>query len=169
MIDWQYYPKSKQAPKLLLQVIELFEAAAPNISSGNKELKSNEVLAFLRDGLKALQFEVEIGPKTGDSVPVPVLFGRRGTIAKSFKADAFHRAVGVVLEVEAGRAVDNNQFLKDLFQACMMADTRYLVLMFVNMMTYFMRAIWSGSGTLRAGGADAAPEPIRHRVEQERT
>lgn len=128
MIDWQYYPKSKQAPKLLLQVVELFEAAAPNISSGNKELKSNEVLAFLRDGLKALQFEVEIGPKTGDSVPVPVLFGRRGTIAKSFKADAFHRAVGVVLEVEAGRAVDNNQFLKDLFQACMMADTRYLVI-----------------------------------------
>lgn len=128
MIDWQYYPKSKEAPKLLLQVVELFKAAAPHISSQNKELKSNEVLAFLREGLKGLEFEVEMGPKIDDSVAVPVLFGRRGIIAKSFKADAFHRAAGVVVEVEAGRAVDNNQFLKDLFQACMMADTRFLVI-----------------------------------------
>ena len=32
----------------------------------------------------------------------------------------------VVLEVEAGRAVDNNQFLKDLFQACVMHEVKYL-------------------------------------------
>jgi hypothetical protein len=31
-----------------------------------------------------------------------------------------------VLEVEAGRAVVNNQFLKDFFQACMMIDIDYL-------------------------------------------
>jgi hypothetical protein len=31
-----------------------------------------------------------------------------------------------VLEVEAARGVDNNQFLKDLFQACMMHDVQYL-------------------------------------------
>jgi hypothetical protein len=30
------------------------------------------------------------------------------------------------VEVEAGRAVVNNQFLKDLFQACMMHDVCYL-------------------------------------------
>jgi hypothetical protein len=128
MIDWQYYPKSRQAPKLLLQIVELFEASVPHISSDKKELKSNEVLAFLREGLKGLQFEVEMGPKIDDSVAVPVLFGRKGTIAKSFRADAFHRTAGVVLEVEAGRAVDNNQFLKDLFQACMMADTKFVVI-----------------------------------------
>ncbi len=31
-----------------------------------------------------------------------------------------------MLEVEAGRAVVNNQFLKDLFQACMMHGVNYL-------------------------------------------
>jgi hypothetical protein len=33
-----------------------------------------------------------------------------------------------VLEVEAGRAYRNNQFLKDIFQACMMPYVEYLML-----------------------------------------
>ena len=33
-----------------------------------------------------------------------------------------------MLEVEAGRAVVNNQFLKDLFQACMMHDVSHLAI-----------------------------------------
>jgi hypothetical protein len=128
MIDWQYYPKSRQAPKLLVETVKLFEACLPRIDSARNELKSNEVLACLKEGLKALEFDVEKGPRISDSVSVPVLFGRRGAIGKSFKADAFHRAAGVVLEVEAGRAVVNNQFLKDFFQACMMADTKFLII-----------------------------------------
>ena len=35
---------------------------------------------------------------------------------------------GWVLEVEAGRAVDNNQYLKDIFQACMMHDIFHLAI-----------------------------------------
>ena len=128
MIDWQYYPRSRQAPALLLKIVELFEVCVPQISSAKKGLKSNEVLGVLQDGLKNLQFEVEKGSKISDSVTVPVLFGRRGAVAKSFQADAFHPGEGVVLEVEAGRAVDNNQFLKDLFQACMMTDVKFLVI-----------------------------------------
>jgi len=31
-----------------------------------------------------------------------------------------------VVEVEAGRGVINNQFLKDFFQACMMDEVEYL-------------------------------------------
>ena len=33
-----------------------------------------------------------------------------------------------VLEVEAGRAVSNYQFLKDYFQACVMVDVDYLAI-----------------------------------------
>jgi len=57
---------------------------------------------------------------------VPVLFGRNGRVEKAFEADAFHVAGGFVLEVEAGRGVLNNQFLKDFFQACMMHDVSFL-------------------------------------------
>jgi hypothetical protein len=34
----------------------------------------------------------------------------------------------IVVEVEAGRAYRNNQFLKDIFQACMMPNAEYLVI-----------------------------------------
>lgn len=43
-------------------------------------------------------------------------------------ADAIHFNERIVVEVEAGRAVVNNQFLKDIFQASMMVDIEYLVL-----------------------------------------
>lgn len=38
----------------------------------------------------------------------------------------------IVIEVEAGRAVYNNQFLKDIFQACMMFEVEYLVIAVLN-------------------------------------
>src|SRR5213083_3127241 len=44
-----------------------------------------------------------------------------------------------------------------------------LVLMFVNIMTYFEGRFPLSLAHSRAGGADAAPEPILHRVEQDRT
>ncbi len=47
---------------------------------------------------------------------------------KSFDADAYHEETGFVVEVEAGRGVVNNQFLKDLFQACMMFGVRELAI-----------------------------------------
>jgi hypothetical protein len=38
----------------------------------------------------------------------------------------------IVIEVEAGRATENNQFLKDIFQACMMFEVEYLVIVVRN-------------------------------------
>ena len=46
----------------------------------------------------------------------------------TFEADAYHKKYKTVIEVEAGRALVNYQFLKDIFQASMMVDTDYLVL-----------------------------------------
>ena len=37
------------------------------------------------------------------------------------------------MEVEAGRAVSNYQFLKDLFQACAMQEARHLVIAVRNL------------------------------------
>lgn len=47
---------------------------------------------------------------------------------QSFDADGYHKEKKIVIEVEAGRAVTNYQFLKDLFQACVMSDVDYLVI-----------------------------------------
>lgn len=69
---------------------------------------------------------VEAGKRAAQKLRVPVLFGRNGRVQKFFEADAWHPGEKFVLEVEAGRGVTNNQFLKDLFQACMMHDIDYL-------------------------------------------
>lgn len=86
---------------------------------------SDAVLSVVRPGLEAAGFEVETGKRTDQKIRVPVLFGRNGTVEKAFEADAWNRSRRMVLEVEAGRGVTNNQFLKDLFQACMMQGVDY--------------------------------------------
>ncbi|HUY95912.1 MAG TPA: hypothetical protein VMU71_11460 [Terracidiphilus sp.] len=89
---------------------------------------SNAVMERLRPGLEALEFQVEKGKTSENKIIVPVLFGRKGKVLKCFNADAHCKKNGWVLEVEAGRAVDNNQFLKDIFQACMMHDVLHLAI-----------------------------------------
>jgi len=112
----------------MLSVVSAFEANCAAVDSQANAEVSNAVLAIVAGELRAAGFQVEAGKQKGDKIPVPVLFGLNGSIEKSFLADGFHAGDGVVLEVEAGRAVDNNQFLKDLFQACMMQDARHLVI-----------------------------------------
>ena len=126
MINWQYYPKSDVAPSIAHSVVAAFEAVAAVVDSSTRTLDSNEVLAALAPYLMTHGFEVESGKAKAEKVKVPVLFGRNGRVEKSFDADAYHRDEGFVLEVEAGRGVVNNQFLKDLFQACMMHNVRFL-------------------------------------------
>ena len=104
----------------------MFKNVEPEINSDTHTKSSNEVLAAVAIGLEAAGFIVESGKRKADKIHVPVLYGRNGKVEKSFEADAYHREHGYVLEVEAGRAVVNNQFLKDLFQACMMHEVRYL-------------------------------------------
>jgi len=63
-----------------------------------------------------------------DKIPIPILYGRNGSIDKKFFADAYHEDGKFVLEVEAGQGVVNYKFLKDLFQACVMPDVEYLAI-----------------------------------------
>jgi hypothetical protein len=121
-----FFPRSTRATPLATSVVAAFEAVAGQIDSDVHDLASNDVLALAAPYLTAAGFSVEVGKKAEEKINVPVLFGLNGQMEKSFDADAHHQADGFVVEVEAGRAVVNNQFLKDLFQACMMHDVFYL-------------------------------------------
>lgn len=125
MINWVYYPYSNSPPEIVRQVVGAFEDVAPQIDSAKHQFKSNDVLKLVRPGLESIGFDVERGKKKEEKISVPVLFGPQGRPVKAFEADAFSSEYGFVLEVEAGRGVTNNQFLKDLFQACMMHDVRF--------------------------------------------
>jgi len=125
-IDWIWFPKSAKPHDLAHLIVGVFQNAEPSITSDAHELDSNEVLREIRPGLEGLGFLVESGKKQQEKIPVPVLFGPRGVAEKWFDVDAYFEQHGFVIEVEAGRAVDNNQFLKDLFEACLMHGVKYL-------------------------------------------
>ncbi|HBG7257224.1 hypothetical protein ACWJU0_11075 [Clostridioides difficile] len=126
-INYQYYPKHIRMPNHLNDVVSIFNNVYNKIDSFNHNLKSNEVLAVIEPQLLTYGYDVERKVNgTTRYIEVPVLFGRNNKMEKSFRADAYYENQKTVIEVEAGRGVLNNQFLKDLFQACMMQDVEYL-------------------------------------------
>lgn len=129
MINYQYYPKNCKIPEhLKLLITNCFIPIDNNISSDQHEYSSNEVLAIITPYLEKLDYTVEKGKKEKDKIIVPVLYGMNETLEKYFEADALNMKLKTVIEVEAGRAVTNYQFLKDLFQASMMLDIEYLTI-----------------------------------------
>lgn len=127
-ITWQYFPKSSSMPKHLIDVVDLFEKRNPRIRSEKHKLSSDQVLDVLRKDLNQIGFKVETNKREEGIVKVPVLFGLKGKPEKSFQADGIHEETGTVIEIEAGRGVTNYQFLKDIFQACMMHNVNYLII-----------------------------------------
>ena len=128
MFRYQLFPRSVGVTTQLHQVIQCFEVVYEDIRSPEHTLNSDGVLAHLRPHLEELGFLVESGKTRGSKIPVPVLFGLNNHIDKSFDADGLSADGTIALEVEAGRAVVNYQFLKDIFQACLMHNVEYLVL-----------------------------------------
>lgn len=116
------------------EIIDCFKKV--DEEKGTQQLKSNDMLALLRPHLEAIDFTVEKGRAADEQIFVPVLFSENDTVDKFFAADALSNDHKIVIEVEAGRAVINNQFLKDIFQACMMYEVEYLVLAVLNEYVY---------------------------------
>jgi hypothetical protein len=128
-IFWQHFPKHSPTPDFLLQIVGCFEDVSAEIASlDNVGQASNEVLAKVRSGLQNLGFLVETSKMAEGKIKIPVLYGANGKVEKAFEADAYHATQKTVVEVEAGRGVTNYQFLKDLFQACVMQDVDYAVI-----------------------------------------
>lgn len=128
MIKYQFFPRSQGITKEIKNIIESFMSVENEIDSYSLELKSNDVLSKVRPFLESNCFTVETGKGKNEKIDVPVLFGKNNSVDKSFFADALSNDGRIVVEVEAGRATENNQFLKDIFEACMMFDVEYLVL-----------------------------------------
>ncbi|MCF0122116.1 MAG: hypothetical protein HUJ74_02750, partial [Lachnospiraceae bacterium] len=132
MINYQFFPRSRGVSKEIKKIVECFEKIHSKIDTDNHQLKSNDVLALVAPGLESMGFKVEHGKGKEEKISVPVLFGLQNDIDKCFFADALSDDGKIVIEVEAGRAVRNNQFLKDIFQACMMYEVEVLILAVCN-------------------------------------
>ena len=131
MINFQFFPRSHGVTPRIREIIECFKAVDKE-KDASVHLKSNDMLALLRLHLEQIGFIVETGKAKDEQIFVPVLFSENDEVDKSFAADALGDDHKIVIEVEAGRAVRNNQFLKDIFQACMMYEVEYLVIAVLN-------------------------------------
>ena len=129
-LNWVYFPKTDETPKILFDVIEIYKNNFEKIRSDKHKLKSNIILEILSPALVDKGFKVEQGKKK--KIPVPVLFGDRNSPEKTFEVDAYNSSEKIVIEVEAGRAVKNYQFLKDIFEASVMINVDYLVVSVLN-------------------------------------
>jgi hypothetical protein len=128
MILYQFFPRSHGMNAQMQEVVSCFESVFAEIDSSIQNYPSNKVLQILAPHLEKFNFRCEKGKSSDEKISVPVLFGKMNEIDKSFNADAVSSDGKIVIEVEAGRATDNNQFLKDIFQACMMHEVEYLVI-----------------------------------------
>ena len=131
MINFQFFPRSHGVTPQIRNIINCFKKVDEE-GNENVHLKSNDMLALVRPYLEAIHFTVESGKSTDEKINVPVLFSENDQIEKSFAADALSEDHKIVIEVEAGRAVRNNQYLKDIFQASMMYEVEYLVIAVPN-------------------------------------
>ena len=128
MLRYQLFPRSFGISKEILEIINCFEIHYDKIKSPENDLSSDGVLKMLSKDLENINYSVELSKASIDKIKVPVLFGLNNKIDKFFDADALSNDGKIVIEVEAGRAYRNNQFLKDIFQACMMPEVDYLVI-----------------------------------------
>lgn len=128
MIRFQFFPRSQGINNEIQSVISAFQIEYEKIKSPDFNLSSNEVLEIVRPHLERIGFTCETGKTKEKKISVPVLFGYDNKIDKAFNADAVSHDGKIVIEIEAGRATENNQFLKDIFQACMMFEVEYLVI-----------------------------------------
>ena len=134
-VNYQMFPRSMKVEGKLERVLEIMSEFHHEFNSENKDSveahrKSNEVLAYITEGLEKEEFKVEKGKN--NKITVTVLYGLNGVPEKSFDADALHEKEKIVIEIEAGRAWANHQFLKDIVQACLMPEVDYLVLAVKN-------------------------------------
>lgn len=128
MINFQFFPRSNGMSSYIQNIVQCFENESNNIDSEKFNYSSNQVLSILKPHLEKIGFKCESGKSKECKINVPVLFGYNNSVDKAFNADAVSNDGTIVIEIEAGRATENNQFLKDIFQACMMFHVEYLVI-----------------------------------------
>ena len=128
MIRYQFFPRSHGITEHIKAVIDAFKSIETEVDSGAKCLSSNAVLQKIGPYLTKLKFRVETGKGANEKINVPVLFGLDNTVDKKFFVDALSEDGKIVVEIEAGQALENHRFLKDIFEACMMFGVEYLIL-----------------------------------------
>lgn len=129
----QTFYTEREIPIHLQKVIEAFKQNSILIDSekDNVDLSSNEVLEIVRKDLEKISFIVETSFQHKDKIVFKIQTKYHDEL--QFHADAYQEETKTIIEVEAGRAVVNYQFLKDFYQASVIKECDYLVIAVRNL------------------------------------
>ena len=129
----QTFYTEREIPIHLQKVIEAFKQNSILIDSekDNVDLSSNEVLEIVRKDLEKISFIVESSFQHKDKIVFKIQTKYHDEL--QFHADAYQEETKTIIEVEAGRAVVNYQFLKDFYQASVIKECDYLVIAVRNL------------------------------------
>jgi len=133
-MEFAYFPKHLDIPSCLDGPIKSFQKHKEEINSfdndgtNEKRLSSDDVLNIITPDLIEDGFVVETSKRKEDKIRMPVYVGNEEKARLFFEVDAWNKKSKVVIEVEAGRAFDNHQFLKDVFESAMMTEVEYLII-----------------------------------------
>ena len=107
-INYQLFSTNKDfISQELTEIINVFVKHSEKIDSYNKILRSYEVLECLAYDLERSGYTI----KENKSEP-----------------DAYNKQHQIIIEIEAGRGLTNNQYLKDLLEVCMLDNVKYLII-----------------------------------------
>lgn len=137
-IRFSSFPRTQPPPSFVPELVAVFLQHEGNISTValDKGLKSDDVLAVLRDDLVGIGFDVESGKSKADKIERPVFYGENGIPTLRYQVDAFHSGWHCGLEIEAGRAWMGNAVYRDLIQAMVMVEVDHLCLAVPNEYKY---------------------------------
>ncbi|MDA7966226.1 hypothetical protein [Ruegeria sp.] len=129
-IVFSTFPRTESPPSFVSEVCDTFQTHGNEVSTvkSDKGLTSDQVLEIIRPDLVSLGFLVEAGKRKSQKVQRPVFFGENAVPSLQYEVDAWHPDWRVGLEVEAGRAKMGNAIYRDLIQALVMVDLKYLFL-----------------------------------------
>jgi hypothetical protein len=132
---WQYYPRSARSPGWVASLHDAFLEARSDIATDTQRNPSvagaDDVLERIRPAIEASDPAWQVEGK-GQTLYHPVFFGENGAEGAGaglrFQVDGFKSDEGVVLEVMAGGAVQNNGIYKALLEGALIADAAYIAL-----------------------------------------
>ena len=137
-IRYMSFPRTEPPPEFVGDVINVFKKHETSISTGllEKGLTSDMVLAELRADLVGLGFEVGESKRQAEKIDRPVFYGENGIPTLRYQIDAYNAGWECGLEIEAGRAWMGNAVYRDIVQACVMVQVKYLILAVPNSYKY---------------------------------
>ena len=133
-IRFSTFPRTEPPPTFVHDIVSVFRSHESAIGTLGlqKGLTSDMVLSELRDDLIALGFEVEGGKRRTEKIERPVFYGENGIPTLRYQVDGYHAKWECGLEIEAGRGWMGNAVYRDLIQACVMVQVKYLILAVSN-------------------------------------